>query len=532
MDSIYSAFTNAERATLDNEAMRNELALQPLKQQQLQGQVNALNELVKSRQFENKKDQETYDRQTGARQDIAAGVSGLQAIDRTKPFAEQQAAIGQQLNVLQGLLGKATEAGLPGEEKNLQARIDSLQKSASAAQAERVNSLYNTARLAHDAGPAGWKQFIDSIPATFPEYAKDVLQARALGINLDDPKSPQVQQMLGNMQAAVVGQKERLDLENKAADREEKIRAAKAKEQSEAQRINIAARAQSLAERQYNDEKKANQAAAAGNGNGGSGTRKAPEGYDDPYAGQPRDAEGNVLAKTASGQTFKIPPSEQYFISKNRKTLLYPGGQMTQPQTSIPDSRTQAALGAMRQATAQFKQILELPAGTTSGIWGGMKPDSMLMQPLGALANAFTKPATQQYNALAAGILPDVATAERLGFNVTQAQLEKMQDKFTWREGDDPVTKMRKAAEFKVVLGQAAENVLNNRSITYENRHFAKDTLDTLDKIIPFSNADITEYEKRVGKNKGARVKDTFKDILPKKDANAEAANYLKSLGL
>jgi len=519
MDSIYSAFTNAERATLDNEAMRNELAMQPLKQQQLQGQVNALNELVKGRQFENKTAQETYDRQTGARKDIAAGMTGLEAIDRTKPFAEQQAAIGQQLNVLQGLLGKATEAGLPGEEKNLQARINDLQKSAAGAQAERVNSLYNSARVAQQGGAESWKRFVDSIPATFPEYSKDVLAMRSMGVNLDNPNSPQVQQLMGNLQAAVVGQKERLDLEDKAANRDEKIREAKAREQNEAKRISIASRAQTLAERQYEDEKAASQSATAGSG--GSGVRKAPSGYDDPYAGQPRDAEGNVIAKTPSGQTYKIPPSEQYFISKNRKTLLYPGGQLTQPQTSIPDSRTQAALGAMRQATAQFKQILELPEGTTSGIWGGMKPQSMLSQPLGALANAFSKSATQQYNALSAGVLPDVATAERLGFNVTQAQLEKMQDKFTWRAGDDPVTKLRKAAEFKVVLRQAAENVLNNRSITYENRHFAQDTIDTLDKLVPFSNEDVTAYERRQGKGGGTRVKDTFKDVGPKKDVQA-----------
>ena len=533
MDSIYSAFTNAERATLDNEAMRNELAMQPLKQQQLQGQVNALNELVKSRQFENKKDQETYDRQTGARQDIAAGVSGLQAIDRTKPFAEQQAAIGQQLNVLQGLLGKATEAGLPGEEKNLQARIDSLQKSASAAQAERVNSLYNTARLAHDAGPAGWKQFIDSIPATFPEYAKDVLQARALGINLDDPKSPQVQQMLGNMQAAVVGQKERLDLENKAADREESIRSAKAKERAEAQRIGIANRAQTLAEQKYADEKAATQGEAAG-GQGGA----LPKGRTDPFAGAQKNADGSITTKLTDGTVVNIPKSEQYTMD-SRGRLYYPDGTVEIGEMQQAKSRNMRAEDAFRQATGALARTMDLANKSTSGMFQGRNSVGLLWSGGGALANVLSSSQVKQYNSIVAGFVKDMAVAQAQGAHVPEGEIKELKDSMTIREGDDPATTLTKLANIKSNFQTTARTIYNNRGVPFPRREAVWQAAKEIEQLIPFEVEDVQKAKKLKAQGKTFKdwVQAVGKDVQKAKaeetdaEAQAAAAAVLKKLG-
>ena len=480
MDSIYSAFTNAERATLDNEAMRNELALQPLKQQQLQGQVNALNELVKGRQFENKTAQETYDRQTGARKDIAAGMMGLPVVDRTKPFAEQQAAIGQQLNVLQGLLGKATEAGLPGEEKNLQGRIDALQKSASAAQAERVNSLYNTARLAHDAGPAGWKQFIDSIPATFPEYAKDVLQARALGINLDDPKSPQVQQMLGNMQAAVVGQKERLDLENKAADREEKTREAKAREQNEARRIGIADRQQTLAEQKYNDEK--NAAEAAGNAGGGN----------------------------ASGQGGK--PAKEGTIERRYNKNLQRG---------------------YSEVTALTGALTSLPEFSSSGIFQGEDSKGLLTAPLGVITKRLAGTDANKYNATMGQVVRQIGLIANGGMKPDKSSLESLEKKFMFTPGESAESKLYKMALIRQEVHAAANTDLSDEVIPQSRKDDIKRSLDSLDKLIPFTTADV---QAKFGKKGERKIGDMLKSVpsaasSPKQDAQTEAAAFLKKLG-
>ena len=529
MDSLYSAFTNAERATLENQQLQNELGMQPLRQKQAEAQLGALQALTAGRQLDQKIQQEEYDRATQGRASIAEGLKTLSPVDKSKSFSEQQQALTDQLATLQNLAGVAAQSNLPGEATRIQNQAQALQKQLTSAALQRNESLLSAATVAKAGGAKSWQQFVDSIPTLFPEHSQAVLVA---GPALRDPNSEVSKAVLGNLQADVLGRKEQMKLAGEADDREEAKRSTRAKEQFEARRVNVAERQIRLAEQKAREER----AAGAGSGGGGqpaaAGGRTPPPGFIDPYAGQPRDEQGNVIAKTTSGETYKIPPDEQYFMDKKGSILRYPGGQVARAQTSIPDSRTQAALGAMRQATAQFKQILQLPAGTNSGIWGGMKPESMLAQPLGALANTFTKSGTQQYNALAAGILPDTATAERLGFNVTEAQLKKMQDKFTWREGDDPTTRLRKAAEFRVVLETAAKNVLNNRSITYENRYFAQDTLDTLKKIIPFTNEDITEYEKRNGKSKGKTVGDSFKDVVPKKTGEAQAAEFFKKIGM
>lgn len=525
MDSIYSAFTNAERGTLENKQLQNELDMQPLRQQQAQAQLGALQALTAGRQLDQKIQQEEYDRATQGRTAIAEGLKGLTPVDKTKSFAEQQQALTDQLATLQNLAGVAAQSNLPGEATRIQNQAQALQKQLTAAALQRNESLLSAATVAKAGGAKSWQQFVDSIPTLFPEHSQAVLVA---GPALRDPNSEVSKAVLGNLQADVLGRKEQMKLAGEADDREEAKRSTRVKEQFEARRVNVAERQISLAEQKAREERAA-EAGTAGQG------RQLPKGQIDPFAGAKKNPDGSVTTTRTDGTQVVIPASEQY-TQDNKGRMYYPDGTVEIGEMQQAKSRNMRAEDSFRQAAGALARSLDLSNKTTSGAFQGRNSVGLLWAPAGNAANFLSSTQTQQYNAIVAGFVKDMAVAQAQGAHVPEGEIKELRDSMTIRDGDPPATKLTKLANIRSNLDTTARTIYNNRGIPFPRRDAVWKAAQEINELIPFTVEDVQKAKDL--KAKGKTYKDWAASVgkgagaSPKKDPNAEANAYLKSLGL
>lgn len=454
---------------MENQQLQNELGMQPLRQKQAEAQLGALQALTAGRQLDQKIQQEEYDRATQGRASIAEGLKTLSPVDKSKSFSEQQQALTDQLATLQNLAGVAAQSNLPGEATRIQNQAQALQKQLTAAALQRNESLLSAATVAKAGGAKSWQQFVDSIPTLFPEHSQAVLVA---GPALRDPNSEVSKAVLGNLQADVLGRKEQMKLAGEADDREEAKRSTRVKEQFEARRVNVAERQISLAEQKARKER-VTEASAGGNG-------------------QPVAKEGTIERR----------------YNKNLQR-------------------------GYSEVTALTGALTSLPEFSSAGIFQGEDSKGLLTAPVGVLTKRIAGVDANKYNATMGQVVRQIGLIANGGMKPDKGSLESLEKKFMFTPGEPAESRLYKMALIRQEVHAAANTDLSDAVIPEARKKDIQRSLDGLDKLIPFTTEDV---QAKFGKKGGRTIKDMLNTVpaasAPKKDPNAEANAYLKSLGL
>jgi tetrahydromethanopterin S-methyltransferase subunit G len=467
MDSLYSAFTNAQRATLENQQLQNELDMQPLRQKQAEAQLGALQALKAGRQLDQKIQQEEYDRATQGRASIAEGLKTLSPVDKSKSFSEQQQALTDQLATLQNLAGVAAQSNLPGEATRIQNQAQALQKQLVAAKTARDENLLSTALAAKAGGTKSWEQFVDSIPSLFPEHSQAVLAA---GPSLRDPNSDVSKAILSNLEAAVIGRKEQMKLQGEADDREEGKRKAKVQEQNEAKRIGIAQQAQTLAQRKFDAEQAATDAAGGGQ-----------------------------------------PPAKEGTIERRYNKNLQRG---------------------YSEVTALTGALTSLPEFSSSGIFQGEDSKGLFTAPIGVLTKRIAGVDANKYNATMGQVVRQIGLIANGGMKPDKGSLESLEKKFMFTPGEPAESRLYKMALIRQEVHAAANTDLSDAVIPEARKKDIQRSLDGLDKLIPFTTEDVqAKFGKKGGRTIKDMLKTVPAASAPKNQEEADTAAAAAFLG-
>ena len=157
-----------------------------------------------------------------------------------------------------------------------------------------------------------------------------------------------------------------------------------------------------------------------------------------------------------------------------------------------------------------LQNITDLPAESTSGVFGGKTAGSLFTAPVEAAANTLTTDSVQRYNSEMGGLGNHLAWMVSGGLSPSVSVQEKFDSILKIKEGDSPATVLTKLARAR----QEAENVLavkmKSRLMSPEMKEMLKGLDDDLRKTIPFSVSDVNKWAN--AKNK----KETFGEFMGK----------------
>lgn len=148
------------------------------------------------------------------------------------------------------------------------------------------------------------------------------------------------------------------------------------------------------------------------------------------------------------------------------------------------------------EAAAAAKNIMELPASSSRGVFGGRTQGGGLMQAAKeTLTNSLTTQEVQDYNVMIAGVARSLASIEAAGLAPTGAFTQSM-DAVVLKEGDSEITKMRKMAEIRQIVEKGLEANLVNPRIPEEQKNKVREIIGAMQTAIPFTHHDITMLQK------------------------------------
>lgn len=147
-------------------------------------------------------------------------------------------------------------------------------------------------------------------------------------------------------------------------------------------------------------------------------------------------------------------------------------------------------------AAEAAKNIMELPAGSSSGIFVGRQQGGGLMAAAKeSLVNAMTSQQVQDYNVMVSGISRNLASIEASGL-APNAGFTKSMDSVVLKEGDSELTKMRKMAEIRQIVEMGMQPNLDDPKIPEVQKQGVRDVIAKIQNAIPFTHHDITELQK------------------------------------
>ena len=125
---------------------------------------------------------------------------------------------------------------------------------------------------------------------------------------------------------------------------------------------------------------------------------------------------------------------------------------------------------AMKRRLA-IKNITELPLDTSTGWLAVARSREQVCLALRrtSLANTLTPQSVQDYNTMIAGVSRNLATIESAGLAPSGALTHSM-DSLILKEGDTPLTQMRKLAEMRQIVEKGLEPNLANPNIPQQQR--------------------------------------------------------------
>jgi hypothetical protein len=154
--------------------------------------------------------------------------------------------------------------------------------------------------------------------------------------------------------------------------------------------------------------------------------------------------------------------------------------------------------------------ITELPAESTSGIFGGKTAGSLFTAPVEAAANTLTSDSVQRYNSEMGGLGNHLAWMVSGGLSPSAGVQEKFESILKIKEGDSQAAVLGKLARAR----QEAENVLavkmKSRLMSDEMKVMLKELDNDLQKAIPFTVKDVNKWANAKDK------KETFGQFMAK----------------
>ena len=164
------------------------------------------------------------------------------------------------------------------------------------------------------------------------------------------------------------------------------------------------------------------------------------------------------------------------------------------------------------EAVAAIKNIVELPIGASSGVFGiGASPGHGIMSSnMGALTNELASQDVQDYNTMLAGVRRNLATIETAGLAPSGALTEGFAS-LELRAGDTELTKMRKLAEMRQVVEKGLEVNLDNPRLPQEQKTLVQRIINDVKTAVPFTQHDVTEFQKAGKKNSETTLTDYMK---------------------
>ena len=155
-----------------------------------------------------------------------------------------------------------------------------------------------------------------------------------------------------------------------------------------------------------------------------------------------------------------------------------------------------------------LQNITDLPAESTSGIFGGKTAGSLFTAPLEAAANTLTSDSVQRYNSEMGGLGNHLAWMVSGGLSPSVAVQEKFDSILKIKEGDSQAAVLTKLARAR----QEAENVLavkmKSRLMSDEMKDMLRGLDDDLKKTIPFTVKEVNQWKNDKDK------KETFNQFM------------------
>ena len=160
---------------------------------------------------------------------------------------------------------------------------------------------------------------------------------------------------------------------------------------------------------------------------------------------------------------------------------------------------------AGNEAALAAKNITELPLNTSTGWFGGRQQGTgLLAAAKESLTNTLTSQSVQDYNTMIAGVSRNLATIESAGLAPTGSLTHSM-DSIILKEGDTPLTQMRKLAEMRQIIEKGLEPNLANPRIPQQQRDVVTGIIKNIQQSIPFTQHDVTMFQRqgKTGKTLG-----------------------------
>ena len=152
---------------------------------------------------------------------------------------------------------------------------------------------------------------------------------------------------------------------------------------------------------------------------------------------------------------------------------------------------------AGNEAGLAIKNITELPLDTSTGWWGGAQQGTGLLSAVKtSLANKLTPQSVQDYNTMIAGVSRNLATIESAGL-APSGTLTHSMDSLTLKEGDTPLTQMRKLAEMRQTLEKGLEPNLSNPKLPQQQRDLVIGIIKNVQQAVPFTQHDLTMFQQK-----------------------------------
>lgn len=152
----------------------------------------------------------------------------------------------------------------------------------------------------------------------------------------------------------------------------------------------------------------------------------------------------------------------------------------------------QRVITGANEAVGDLKNIVDLPASSTSGLLGRDSSGGVLTQTKNALANKLSTQDTQSYNTMIAGIQRNLAAIEASGL-APSGTLTHQMDAVVLQPGDTEQTKLRKTAQIRQIIENGLDPLMANPRVAPEQKKEIEKILAQAKKVVPYTQQDITK---------------------------------------
>lgn len=217
--------------------------------------------------------------------------------------------------------------------------------------------------------------------------------------------------------------------------------------------------------------------------------------WDNPVEVEVNDGQGGTTQVLAQ----QNKTTGQWVTADQSRAPLDPKGMRIIKSDVTGGGRVQGQImrlmGSAKQATAEIKNLVELPITASSGWFAGRGQEKGLRAATKeVLTNVVTSQEVQDFNTSMIGMGRALAGLESGGMQPNQS----LQDQFNGlalKEGDTNLTKMRKLATMRQDAENALDSAMTSPILGKEQKAYALKLMDELKAAVPWTPSDVTRLE-------------------------------------